>query len=95
MTAYDRETVQVIEYRWLLRLPAHHTDLAQAFSHASHHWEERREESPSDLMITSEDDHLVIFYTVRTLGTFVPRKVGGGTAVPKEFLVEGRTAESC
>lgn len=89
MTAYDQESLQVEERRWLLRMPAHHTDLAQAFSAATRDWETQSPGSCSDPMVKAEDEFLVIFYTIRTLGTFIPRAVGtASTTPPKEFLVQ-------
>lgn len=89
MTAYDQESLQVEERRWLLRMPAHHVDVDQALLAAYKDWGRQAIGSCSEVMVTAEDENLVIKYTIRTPGTFIPRAVGTASSTPpKEFLVQ-------
>jgi len=98
VSAYHRERHIVIHHRWTLAKPAHHTDVYQALDAATRERDGMPSQaSCSDVEVTGEDEKIVVFFTSKQKGSFVP-----DTAPPparpahpaKEATVEGRTAES-
>lgn len=80
MAAWDKEVHRVEHRRWTLAMPAHHTDVASAVMVASRDRDQAATGGShvTDVVVTAEDELLVVFYTVRLKPTFAQTFAQGG-----------------
>lgn len=86
MPAWSTETRAFTEHRWLVRQPAHYTEVASAIDSAGYAWERvSYTTGRSDITVRGEDDHVVVSFTVRT----PPRVPGKRATVLDVFETDG------
>ena len=86
MPAWSTETREFTEHRWLVRQPAHYTEVASAIDAAGYAWEQvSYTTGRSDITVRGEDDHVVVSFTVRTR----PRVPGKRGTVLDVFEADG------
>jgi hypothetical protein len=67
MAVWTRETVTIKRKRWIVASPAHHTDMAQAFSAADKAWQAARRADPGvgEMYVSADDDVICMWFEVR------------------------------